>query len=411
MIRVLVVFVFISIISITSLPASAQRRGWFGWGPKPDHRLTGKTIVNKIALYNASKYDSKKTGQLITHEKLKREIIETLRFRILSSYIRECPVQSPAMSQDYATLISILLKNEEGTSSWDDGVLEYQYAIGISTSESAKILCVISNDNSLMEMINKNQKRANDALDTIFKLQNDSFDKNKQDDYDRAVNILSATNFFREGILSEALQDSESALDAYEDAIELYPEFSEAYYQKAEIYRGMSKMEEAVSDYSQAIKFDNNEPGYYIGRGICYYAMDKQESAMKDINHVIDLKPSDTILFTAYAARGNIYGRNEEDQKALQDYSMATELNPKATEIYFRKGLLNRKLKNYEAAIKDFDRVIKLDKNHSDAYYERGTTYAYLEDKKNVLSDYKTAAILGSDKARAFLKSKNISWE
>jgi tetratricopeptide (TPR) repeat protein len=139
--------------------------------------------------------------------------------------------------------------------------------------------------------------------------------------------------------------------------------------------------------------------------------MEQQDPAMKDFSHVIDLKPSDPVLFTAYAARGNIYERSKEDRKALQDYTKAIELNPKATDIYFRKGLLNRGLKNYEDSIKDFDRVIELEKDSSDAYFERGTTYAYLGDKKKVLSDFKEAARLGSKNARNFLKSKNISWD
>jgi len=410
MIRVLAIFIFASIISISSTPVSAQPGG-FGWGPKPDPKLAGKKIVNKLALYNASEYGSKKTGQLITHEKLKKEIIEAVRSDILSAYSKKCPVQSPVVSQDYAALISIILENDEGSSKWDDGVLEYQYAVSIPISDSAKILCIISNDNNLIEMIKKNQKRADDALAVIFQLQAGSYDKNKQREYDRAVNIIKATNYLRAGILSGALKDSEAALDAYEDALKLYPGFSEAYYQRAGLYRGMSRKQEAVSEYSQAIKYDRNETSYYIGRGICYFDMDQKEDAVKDFNHVINLKPSNTVLFTAYTARGNIYESKKDDRKALRDYTKAIELNPKAAKIYFRKGLLNRKLKYYEDSVRDFNQAIELEKNPAEAYFERGTTYAYLGDKEKVLNDFKKAAKLGSSRARKFLDGKNISWE
>lgn len=149
---------------------------------------------------------------MITHEKLKTEIIEAIRFKILSSCSRECPVQSQAMSRDYTTLISIVLKNEEGASRWDSGVLEYQYVIGISTPQLSKILCVISSDNDLIEIIRRNQKRADDALANIYQLQTDSYDKKKQDDYEKAVNIFEATNYFKKGILSGVVKDSEAAL-------------------------------------------------------------------------------------------------------------------------------------------------------------------------------------------------------
>ncbi|MGD9159490.1 MAG: tetratricopeptide repeat protein [Desulfobacteraceae bacterium] len=412
MIRILITFIFISITSINSATASAQ--GGFGGSgieSKPEPKLMGKKIVNKITLYNANKYDNKKSGQLITHEKLKREIIEALRMDILSSYSKECPVQSPVVSQDYAILVSAILKDEEGSSDWDDGVLEYQLTVGISTSDFVKILCVISHDSNLLTVIKKNQKRADDALATIGQLQYGSYDENKQGVYDRAVNIIRAANYFKEGVLSGVSKNTESALEAYENALEFCPDYPEVYYQRAELYRSMSRNKEAITEYSQAIKYDNNEAHYYIARGICYFDMEQQGSAMKDFSHVIDLKPSDPVLFTAYAARGNIYERSKEDRKALQDYTKAIELNPKATDIYFRKGLLNRGLKNYEDSIKDFDRVIELEKDSSDAYFERGTTYAYLGDKKKVLSDFKEAARLGSKNARNFLKSKNISWD
>ena len=407
MIRILVAFIFISIVSISPAPVSGQ------WGAthKPNPELAGKKIINKITLYNASKYDSKKSAQLIAHERIKREIIEALRMDILSSYSKECPVQSPVVSQDYAILVSSIMKTEEGASDWDDGVLEYQLALGISISDFAKILCVASHDSNLLMVIEKFRKRVDDPLAIIEQLQYGSYDESKQGAYDRAVNSIRAANYFKEGVLAGLYKDPETALDAYENALRFYPGFPEAFYQRAELYRSMSRNQEAITEYSQAIKYDNNEANYYISRGICYFDMGQPDPAMKDFDHVIDMKPSAPVLFAAYAARGNIYERNEEDQKALQDYTKATELNPKAADIYFRKGLLNRNLKNYEDAVKDFNMVIELEKNPSDAYYERGTTYAYLGDKQKVMDDYKSAARLGSNEARKVLNKHNIEWE
>lgn len=410
MIRVSVVFIFFISI-ICTIPVSAQMRGFGMGGPKPDPKLAGKKIVNKITLYNSSKYDDKKSGQLVAHEKLKKEIVEAIKFDIMSSYSKECPVQASIDSQDYTTLISTLIKNEEGPSTWDDGVLEYQLALAISVSYNAKILCIISNDAKLLTVVKKSQRRADDALATINRLQSDPYNKSNQGEYDSAINIIRATNYFKEGILAGVLKDTETALNAYEDALKLYPGFSEAYYQRATLYQGISKKEEAVNDYSQAIKYDKNDASYYIARGICYFNMGQKDKAMNDLNHVLGMNPSDTLLFTAYAARGNIYEMNGEDRKALQDYTKAIELNPKAAEVFFRKGFLNRRLENYEEAVKDFDQVIRLEKNNPDAYFERGSTYAYLNDKQKVLDDYKIAAKLGSNEAKKVLNKYNIEWE
>ena len=150
-------------------------------------------------------------------------------------------------------------------------------------------MCVLSNDKNLLNIIKKNQKRADDALATISQLQNDSYDKNRQGEYDRAVNIFNATNYVKEGIFSGILKDPDGALSAYEDALKLYPGFSEAYYQRADIYRGMSKNQEAISEYSQAIKYDSDNANYYIARGICYFDMKKQDLAIKDYKEAAGL--------------------------------------------------------------------------------------------------------------------------
>ncbi len=265
MIRVSVIFIFfLSIACINPVPVSAQMGRFGAGGPKKGSKPAGKKIINKITLYNSSEYDDKKSAQLITHEKLKREVIEAVKYDIMSFYRRECPAQASIDSQDYSTLISTLINNKEGSSTWDDGVLEYRLAFGISISYYAKILCAVSNDSKLLTIIKKGQKRADDAFDTIRQLQNNPYSKSKQDEYDRAVNVVKATNYFKEGILSEILKDSEEALEAYEDALDLYPGFSEVYFQRAELYHAMSKKEEAVNDYKQAARLGNEKAKNFL---------------------------------------------------------------------------------------------------------------------------------------------------
>jgi len=405
--RVLFFFMFIGFIILYSISASAQERGMGG----PNPALEGKKIINKIVRYEASEYDDKKSGEMIASERIKRASIEGIRDDIMSSYNKECPVKSTIDSRDFITLVSPSLKYGKGAANWDDGVLEYQEGKAFVLSDLAKILCYISNDETLIQYIKKNQKKADEALTKIGQLQNASYDNNKQSVYDRAVNIFQATNYFKQGILSGIFKYPEKAIGAYTDAIEIYPQFSEAFYQRALLYRNLSENQKAILDYDQAIKLDKNEANYYASRGACHYDINNLKLAMKDFDRVIKLNPSPSTLYTAYAVRGSIYERNGEDEKALQDYTQAIKINTKAVDLYFRKGLINRRLRNYKESVDDFCNVIDLNSDHADAYFERGTTYAYLKDKKNVLKDFKSAAKLGNAEAMEFLKSKNIKWD
>jgi tetratricopeptide (TPR) repeat protein len=266
----------------------------------------------------------------------------------------------------------------------------------------------------LLKHIKKNRKYANQALAIIEQLQNASYDNNKemQKTYEKVVNLLHATQLFEQALLSGLAGEIESAINAYTKALELNPEFSEAFYHRgSHYYTSMNNIRKALSDFNKAIKLNDGEASYFSSRGVCYYDLNNLELAIKDFNRVIELNPPDSILFTAFALRGNAYEEKGEDKKALQDYTRAIEINPKAVNIYYRKGLVNRSLENYEESVEDFCRVIELDEKYADAYHERGIAYAFLGDKQKVLDDFKSAARLGNAEAREFLDSKNIKWE
>lgn len=409
--RVLVILICTAIISLNPVLTYAQRGGFGGFGGKPNPALAGKKIINKVTLYNSSKYDDKKSGQLIAHEKLKREILETISSEVMSSFKEQCPGRPAITPHDTITLMSSLLNSEEGNTDWDDGVLEYQLTTGISISDLARLLCYIASSELLVQQIKKNQEYADEALEKIFLMHYDPYSKNKQASYDRALDSFRATDFFKRGIFAGLIKDYDEAVDAFTDAIDLNPQFPVAFYQRASSYRGLSNNSKALEDYSQAIRLDPTEAIYYTSRALCYLDTGSLDAAVKDLSSVIDMNPSSSDLYAAYVLRGTVYERNKEDIKALQDYTRAIEINPGSVDIHFRMGLVNRRLKNYEESIEDFCRVIELDAANGDAYYERGTTYAYLKDKDNVLKDFKSAARCGNSEAKEFLKSKNIKWD
>lgn len=408
--RVLVFLMCTGLICLHALSASAQMGGFGGMGGMGGPGSQQGKVITKVALYNASEYDNKKTSILIIHEKLKREIIEDIRSDIMSSYRSECKLAVNIDTTDIPAYLSSIIKSGEGASIWDEGVLEYIASVQLDASNLAKVLCIVSNDSTLMKQIKSNQKYADDALARMSQLKNSSYDESKQDDYNRAAVIFQATNFFKEGVLSGVFKEYEDAINSYSEAIELNPGFSEAFFQRASIYRNIPDNDKAIEDYSRAIRLDEKNPRYYTGRALCYYDMQNTGSAIKDLTRAIDLKPSDSELYSAYAARGSMYEMTDMDQKALQDYKQAILISPNAKELHIRMGRINRSLKNYEESIKDFCRVIELDSEHGEAYYERGLTYAYLGEKKKVLSDFKSAARLGNTEARKLLNSKNIKW-
>ena len=373
--------------------------------------------INKRIVYRANELDDESSSKIIAFEGAKREIIEELKNDVMSLYREECELNNAEPSfayQDIISLMAPLLYIETSDEKWEKNQLEFTASATVSSFAIAQTLFILSDQEMLLKHIKKNQKSADQALAKIDHLQGSPSDNNKerQESYNKTVNLLHSTQLFEQALLSGLAGEMQSAIDDYTKAVELNPEYSEAYYHRGSHYYSYLKdNRKALRDFNRAIKLDDSEPEYFSSRGICYYDMNNLALAMKDFNRVIELDPTPSLLYTAFAFRGNVYEKRGEDRKALQDYTQAIEINPKAVNIYFRKGVLNRRLKNYEESVEDFDNVIKLDAKHSDAYHERGIAYAFLGDKQKVLNDFKSAARLGNAEAQEFLSSKNIKWE
>ncbi len=67
-------------------------------------------------------------------------------------------------------------------------------------------------------------------------------------------------------------------------------------------------------------------------------------------------------------------------KEALDTFSKAIELNPKAAGGYRGRGVVYAGLKNYQQAINDFSKAIELGpKDDAGAYYGRGISYLLLK--------------------------------
>ncbi|MDR2110166.1 MAG: tetratricopeptide repeat protein [Spirochaetaceae bacterium] len=62
---------------------------------------------------------------------------------------------------------------------------------------------------------------------------------------------------------------------------------------------------------------------------------------------------------------GGDTGTNRYDQ-AIKDFDMALSLNPSFMEVYYNRGVMYAKKRNFSQAIEDFNRVLSLDPGYTD---------------------------------------------
>ena len=87
--------------------------------------------------------------------------------------------------------------------------------------------------------------------------------------------------------------------------------------------------------------------------------------------------------------------KEDENFKAIDDYTRAIELDPKDTKAYYNRGLAYSNLRQYQKAIDDYTRTIELDPKFATiAYYNRGTVYDELRQYQKAIDDCYQAGIL-----------------
>ena len=100
--------------------------------------------------------------------------------------------------------------------------------------------------------------------------------------------------------------------------------------------------EEAVKDFSEALKKNPDLANAHLGLAITYMQTNKSAAALAEFNRTIELAPE---MAAPYANRGILYDRLGEYEKALADYRKALVLDP---EILEGPGFLWRFMRNID---------------------------------------------------------------
>ncbi len=197
------------------------------------------------------------------------------------------------------------------------------------------------------------------------------------------VLILRGDTYLNMGIFNKGLIDYDLAFELDEQYAQKSSFFASRGYIKEMLFR----MEEALSDYDQAIILDKNKVSLFVSRGRINHYLGKYNSALSDVNHalIIDLNNNNALLL-----RGHIFLDMKRYEEALIDYDNALELdeNNSQNPIFFNhRGRIYKELCKYIEALADFTQAIALDINDAYSLALRGEIYSILENYEPALSD------------------------
>lgn len=127
-----------------------------------------------------------------------------------------------------------------------------------------------------------------------------------------------------------AMKNDLGAVALYNEAVELDPNDGANYLARAEAQVRLKKFDEAVADYSRALKLRlktrNDWFFAYLGRGYAEIQRDRYDSAVADLDQALRLVPKD---LQALLWRGLAHERRGNIDRAIDDYEHAYRLAPR----------------------------------------------------------------------------------
>jgi tetratricopeptide (TPR) repeat protein len=131
------------------------------------------------------------------------------------------------------------------------------------------------------------------------------------------------------------------------------------------------------------------------------------EEAIKDYTKAIRYAPRDPMPL---ASRGYIYQKMGKHDEAIADYSKAIQLDPTDAELYLIRGVAYSLKGQNDEAILDYSKAIAIDPRNGDAYFNRAQSYEAKNMNDQAVEDYKVAARLNHPRAQGVLMGRKIAW-
>lgn len=116
--------------------------------------------------------------------------------------------------------------------------------------------------------------------------------QNALQSFNKCLSINEYTKaFFSRAILYQQIGEYARAFNDIEQVLQKQPENARAYYIKANCLEQQGNLQSALDNYNKAISYDDNDPLFYLRRGIVCARLNQNSQALGDLSIAIDKKP------------------------------------------------------------------------------------------------------------------------
>jgi tetratricopeptide (TPR) repeat protein len=341
--------------------------------------------------YQASEADSKLSCRTIALEQVKRLLLEELGTYLKSSTeVKNFQVSKDQVIAMTAGIVGVAILNEK----WDGKTYTISAKVTVDPGQVAKAIKALQQDPEQIKEVEALKNQTDEIMKELKTLREElkgakeGQREAEKKTYETAINKLSASDWFKEGTISAKVEKFRDAISFYNKAIDADPKFVNAYGARAVAYYRILDFQSAAKDFDQALALRPNSPGILLDRAVMYSMYTYQPmKARADIDQAIKITPNDA---RAYQTRAILYQNSNDLLKSLDDCNKAIELNPKYYPTYVTRGVVYRELKRNDEALRDFQKFIENAPNGS-VYANRGITYRNMKKYDEALRDLNKA--------------------
>jgi tetratricopeptide (TPR) repeat protein len=202
--------------------------------------------------------------------------------------------------------------------------------------------------------------------------------------------VRSGNRKIEAGNLDDAKRD-------FDQVLALHPSSNPALNGKITIMYLQGNTREAGKEIEKAIEKDPSYADFYYSRGMIANQRRNYRRAVEDFNMALALNPVSPSRI--YLNRGISRLNLNDDQVALEDFTMAIFHNSQNTAAYNYRGMINYRNRLFDTAIEDFDRIISMDPGNDVAHYNRAMAYLRAGNNHDACVDFHLSCKLGNRNA------------
>ena len=158
-------------------------------------------------------------------------------------------------------------------------------------------------------------------------------------------------------------KDNDRAIAEFDSAIRLDPTYASAYSNRAYAYFRKGDLDQALKDVNDSFKHEKAAASFNV-RGLVQQAKHDYDEAIADFTEAIRLDPS---YSTYYSNRGRAYNAKKEYDRAILDLNESIRLNPRNSLPYWNRAISYENRRERDRALADWRTTLRLDPDNQNA--------------------------------------------